>query len=106
MAKSFKQQTDQIEKAIGKFIEGAKNRSVICLVCNSKEYRAFTATKTGLNIHEDKEELLIRSLVADRELFNRFFRIVKPAERFYRNEARRKAKEARQDADKGQSAGI
>lgn len=105
MAKSFKQQTDQIEKAIGKFIEGAKNRSVICLVCNSKEYRAFTVAK-GDKERLKKEELLIRSLVADRELFNRFFSIVKPAERFYRNEARRKAKEAQQDANKGQSAGI
>ena len=105
MAKSFKQQTDQIEKAIGKFIEGAKNRSVICLVCNSKGYRAFTVAK-GDKERLKKEELLIRSLVADRELFNRFFRIVKPAERFYRNEARRKAKEAQQDANKGQSAGI
>ena len=105
MAKSFKQQTDEIEKAIGKFIKGAKNRSVICLVCNSKEYRAFTVADSDEE-RLKKEELLIRSLVADRELFNRFFRIVKPAERFYRNEARRKAKEAQQDANKGQSAGI
>ena len=106
MAKSFKQQTDQIEKAIGKFIEGAKNRSVICLVCNSKEYRAFTMHADSDEERLKKEELLIRSLVADRELFNRFFSIVNPAERFYRNEARRKAKEAQQDANKGQSAGI
>ena len=105
MAKSFKQQTDQIEKAIGKFIEGAKNRSVICLVCNSKGYRAFTIADSDKE-RLKKEELLIRSLVADRKLFNRFFSIVKPAERFYRNEARRKAKEAQQDANKGQSAGI
>ena len=101
MAKSFKQQTDQIEKAIGKFIEGAKNRSVICLVCNSKGYRAFTVAKDDKE-RLKKEELLIRSLVADRELFNRFFSIVKPAERFYRNEEKKKQRKT----NKGHLAGI
>ena len=106
MAKSFVKQTDKIGKAIEQFIKGAKNRSVICLVCNNKEYQAFSMHADSDEERLKQEELLIRSLVADRELFNRFFRIVKPAERFYRNEARRKAKEAQQDADKGQSAGI
>lgn len=41
MAKSFKQQTDEIDQAIDRFMNGAKNRSVICIVANKSEWRSW-----------------------------------------------------------------
>ena len=89
MTKSFEKQMTPIRNAVANFIDGGKNRSIICLMVNSKEFWALTPVSEPQEKRFKQEERLIRALTADRDLFDAFLRIVKPVERFYRRQARK-----------------
>ena len=88
MSKSFNEQTNCIDESLNQFINGAKNRSGLCLVTNAKEWRAWFPTST------EDEDRLMRALASDKRLFQIFNRIVEPVQRYYRREARKAAKKA------------
>ena len=88
---TFKNQTDKIDKALEQFIQGGKNKSVICLVASGREYRAWVPARELPDKERFRmEERLILALTADRELFKSFFRIVEPVRRFYRREDKKR----------------
>lgn len=90
---TFENQTDKIEKALAQFIQGGKNKSVICLVASGREYQAWVpARELPERERFQMEERLMRALIADRELFKSFLRIVEPVRRFYRREDRKASK--------------
>ena len=43
MAKNFQVLTDKIENAVNSFTNAAKNNTVLCIMCNKSEYRAFSS---------------------------------------------------------------
>ena len=84
---TFKNQTDKIEKALAQFIQGGKNKSVICLVASGREYQAWVPARELPEKERFRmEERLMRALIADRELYESFCRIFIPVQRFYRRE--------------------
>ena len=85
--KTFENQTDKIEKALAQFIQGGKNKSVICLVASGREYRAWVpARELAQKERFRMEERLMRALIADRALFESFLHVVEPVRRYYRRE--------------------
>ena len=91
MAKNFKSLTDNVEKAVRDFTNAAKSNTVLCIMCNKSEYRAFTSGSFEGFPEEQKlkhNERLIRTLAADKRLFDYLYSIVKPVKRFYNRQAK------------------
>ena len=94
MAKSFEQQANRIEQALDRFLKGAKHRSVICLIANKSEYCACTPVPEPEDKRLEQERLLMDALVSNREIFERFNRVLEPVQRYYRRQDRKQAKQA------------
>lgn len=89
--KTFENQTDKIEKALAQFIQGGKNKSVICLVASGREYRAWVPARELPDKERFRmEERLMRALIADRALFESFLHVVEPVRRYYRREDKKR----------------
>ena len=97
-SKSFIGLTDEIEKAVEKFTAAAKSNTILCIMCNKSEYRAFTSMRKEL-----PEELagqhtvrLVNALISNKELFDHVFSVVDPAIRFYKRQAKKQARQSQE----------
>lgn len=96
MAKNFQVLTDKIEKAVGDFTNAAKNNTVLCIMCNKSEYRAFSSgTFHGFSDKEKRahHDRLLMALMSNRELFDYLYSIVEPIARYHKREAKKAAKQ-------------
>ena len=97
MTKSFEKLTNRIEKAVDGFINAAKNNTVLCIMCNKSEYRAFSSgTFEGFSDEEKRahSDRLMMTLMANRVVFDYLYSIVEPVARYYRREDKKKRKDA------------
>ena len=91
-SKSFTGLTDEIEKAVAKFTAAAKSNTILCIMCNKSEYRAFTSVRKELpeELAGQHRVRLINTLISNKELFDHVFSVVDPANRFYKGRQRNK----------------
>ena len=89
MSKNFRKQTAVVTEAVQKFASFGKNNTVFCILCNKHEYHVLTNADNDERTKGNRAENIINALVANRELFNRVMRVVKPVERFYAREQKR-----------------
>ena len=97
MTKSFEELTNRIEKAVDGFTNAAKNNTVLCIMCNKSEYRAFSSgTFEGFSDEQKRKhsERLMLTLTSDRRLFDYLNSIVEPVRRYYMREDKKKRKAA------------
>ena len=92
-SKSFTGLTDEIEKAVEKFTAAAKSNTILCIMCNKSEYRAFTSVRKELpeELADKHIVRLINTLISNKELFDHVFSVVDPANRFYKRKAKKQA---------------
>ena len=71
-------------------------KTILCLEVNDNEWNLkyngsldFPQLKDKVSIKHDTR--LMRALISDERLFKLFYRIVEPARRYYRREAKKKA---------------
>ena len=97
-SKSFTGLTDEIEKAVEKFTAAAKSNTILCIMCNKSEYRAFTSVRKELpeELADKHIVRLINTLISNKELFDHVFSVVDPANRFYKRQAKKKAKQTQE----------
>ena len=96
MSKNFQVLTDKIEKAVNSFTNAAKNNTVLCIMCNKSEYRAFSSgTFHGFSDEEKRghSERLMMALISNREVFNYLYSIVEPVARYYKRQDKKAAKQ-------------
>ena len=100
-SKSFIALTDEIEKAVEKFTAAAKSNTILCIMCNRSEYRAFTSMRDGLPEELADQHIirLVNALISNKELFDRVFSVVDPAMRFYKRQAKKQARRAAKEAE-------
>lgn len=97
-SKSFIGLTDEIEKAVEKFTAAAKSNTILCIMCNKSEYRAFTSMRKELpeELADQHTVRLVNTLISNKELFDRVFSVVDPAIRFYKRQAKKKAQQSQE----------
>jgi CMP-N-acetylneuraminic acid synthetase len=97
-SKSFTGLTDEIEKAVEKFTAAAKSNTILCIMCNKSEYRAFTSVRKELPEELANQHIvrLINTLISNKELFDCVFSVVDPANRFYKRQAKKKAQQTQE----------
>ncbi len=97
-SKSFTGLTDEIEKAVAKFTAAAKSNTILCIMCNKSEYRAFTSMREELPEELAGQHIvrLVNTLISNKELFDRVFSVVDPANRFYKRQAKKQAKQTQE----------
>ncbi len=93
-SKSFIGLTDEIEKAVGKFTAAAKSNTILCIMCNKSEYRAFTSITKKLpeKLEYQHRVRLVNTLISNKELFDHVFSVVDPAIRYYKRQAKKQGK--------------
>ena len=92
-SKSFIGLTDEIEKAVDKFTAAGKTNTILCIMCDRSEYRAFTSMRKELpeKLAYQHRVRLVNTLISNKELFDHVFSIVEPAIRFYKRQAKKQA---------------
>ena len=76
----------------------AKRKAFLCLEVTNRNWKLKYTGSVDCPKPDDKEkwehdELIMRALVSDEKLFNLFYRLFKPVERYYRRKAIRQQKE-------------
>jgi hypothetical protein len=97
-SKSFTGLTDKIEKAVEEFTAAAKSNTILCIMCNRSEYRAFTSMRKELPEELECQHIvrLVNALISNKELFDHVFSVVDPANRFYKRQAKKKAQQTQE----------
>ena len=86
---NFKTDAECVNKSITNFMNNAKKRSVICLVTNQTDWFAALPTSSSPEERSEYEKRLLLVLVSDERVFEAFNRIMVPAQKYYKNKARK-----------------
>lgn len=76
--------------------EAAKSNTVFCIMCNKSNYRVFSSGSFHGFSDEEKRrhsERLMMTLMSNRAVFDYLYSIVKPVARYYKQEAKKAAKQ-------------
>ena len=97
-SKSFIGLTDEIQKAVDKFTASGKTNTILCIMCNRSEYRAFVSMRKELpeKLEYQHRCRLLNTLLSNKELFDQVFSVVEPAIRYYKRDEKKQAKKRRQ----------